>query len=45
VQTDKKRREIVDLKNQGESLHFNTEKSLGEHKDKLSAEDSESNIV
>jgi molecular chaperone DnaK len=32
---DKKRRELVDLKNEGDSLVHNTEKSLGEHKAKL----------
>jgi molecular chaperone DnaK len=32
---DKKRRELVDLKNEADSLIFNTEKSLNEHKAKL----------
>lgn len=32
---DKKRRELVDLKNEGDSLVHNTQKSLGEHKAKL----------
>ena len=35
---DKKRREVVDLKNQGENLAFSTEKTLGEHGDKVPAE-------
>jgi len=36
---DKRRRELVDLKNQAEALVHETEKSLGEHKSKLSDED------
>lgn len=32
---DKKRRELVDLKNEADSSIFNTEKSLNEHKSKL----------
>jgi len=36
---DKQRREFVDLKNQSEQLIHESEKSLREHKDKLSAED------
>lgn len=32
---DKKRRELVDLKNEADSAIFNTEKSLHEHKSKL----------
>lgn len=32
---DKKRRELVDLKNEADSVIFNTEKSLNEHKAKL----------
>ncbi len=35
---DKKRREVIDLKNQGESLAYSTERSLKEHGDKVSAE-------
>jgi molecular chaperone DnaK len=35
---DKKRREVVDLKNQGENLVFSTEKTLGEYGDKVPAE-------
>jgi len=32
---DKKRRELVDLKNEADSTVHNTEKSLNEHKSKL----------
>lgn len=32
---DKKRRELVDLKNEADSTLFNTEKSLNEHRAKL----------
>jgi len=39
--TDKKRRESVEAKNQAESLIHSTEKSLEEHADKVSAEDKE----
>src|SRR5215208_4963449 len=35
---DKKRREVIDLKNQGENLVYQTEKSLKEHGDKVSAD-------
>src|SRR5690554_644644 len=35
---DKKRREVVDAKNQAESLVHSTEKSLSEHGDKVSAD-------
>jgi len=35
---DKKRREVIDLKNQGESLAYTTEKQLKEHGDKVSAD-------
>ncbi len=35
---DKKRRETIDLKNQGESLAYSTEKSLKEYGEKVSAE-------
>ena len=35
---DKKRREVIDLKNQGESLAYQTEKSLKEYGDKVSPE-------
>ncbi|MFC4624505.1 molecular chaperone DnaK [Daeguia caeni] len=39
AEADKKRRETVEAKNQGESLVHSTEKSLGEYGDKISAED------
>jgi len=35
---DKKRREVIDLKNQGESLAYSTEKSLREYGDKVSGD-------
>src|SRR5437763_3403710 len=35
---DKKRREVIDLKNQGESLAYATEKSLKEHGEKVAGE-------
>jgi molecular chaperone DnaK len=35
---DKKRREVIDLKNRGEALAYETEKSLREHGDKVSAD-------
>jgi len=35
---DKKRREVIDLKNQGENLAYQTEKQLKEHGDKVSGE-------
>src|SRR5437773_310212 len=35
---DKKRREVIDLKNQGEAAAYNTERQLKEHGDKVSAE-------
>src|SRR5438477_7974614 len=35
---DKKRREVIDLKNQGESLAYQTEKQLKEHGDKVGAD-------
>ncbi|MDP9173490.1 MAG: molecular chaperone DnaK [Planctomycetota bacterium] len=35
---DKKRRETIDVKNRGEALAYETEKSLREHGDKVSAE-------
>jgi molecular chaperone DnaK len=35
---DKKRREVIDLKNQGESLAYSTEKSLKEYGEKVSGE-------
>ncbi len=35
---DKKRREVIDLKNQGESLAYATEKSLKDYGDKVNAE-------
>src|SRR5262245_52010646 len=40
---DKKRREVIDLKNQGESLAYATEKSLKEYGEKVSA-DTRANI-
>jgi molecular chaperone DnaK len=40
---DKKRREVIDLKNQGESLAYQTEKSLKDHGEKVAA-DTRSNI-
>ncbi|MGB3338534.1 MAG: molecular chaperone DnaK [Devosia sp.] len=38
AEADKKKREAVEAKNQGESLIHSTEKSLGEYGDKVSAE-------
>src|ERR1700722_13257437 len=35
---DKKRREVIDIKNRAESLAYETEKSLREHGDKVSAD-------
>jgi molecular chaperone DnaK len=35
---DKKRREVIDLKNQGESLAYSTEKSLKDYGDKVSSD-------
>jgi molecular chaperone DnaK len=35
---DKKRREVIDIKNRGEALAYETEKSLREHGDKVSAD-------
>src|SRR3954463_7214041 len=35
---DKKRREVIDLNNQGESLAYQTEKSLKDHGDKVGAD-------
>jgi len=35
---DKKRREVIDLKNQGESFAYQTEKTLKEHGEKVSAD-------
>src|SRR5207237_5726672 len=35
---DKKRREVIDLKNQGESLAYATEKSLKDYGDKVNPE-------
>ena len=37
-ESDKKKRESVDARNQADSLVFSTEKSLKEHGDKISAE-------
>ncbi|MFQ0815012.1 molecular chaperone DnaK [Brucella anthropi] len=39
AEADKKRRDAVEAKNQGESLVHSTEKSLGEYGDKVSADD------
>ena len=39
AETDKKKREEVDVKNQADSLVFQVEKNLKEHGDKISAED------
>ena len=39
AETDKKRREEVDVKNQADSLVFQVEKNIKEHGDKISAED------
>ncbi len=39
AEADKKRREVVEARNHGESLAHQTEKSLTEHKDKLTPED------
>ena len=36
---DKKRREEIDLRNQADALVYTTEKTLAEHKDKISADD------
>jgi len=41
-EADKKKRESVDARNQGDSLVFTTEKSLKEHGDKISAEEKKS---
>ena len=38
AEEDKKRREVVDLKNQADQLIYSTEKTLKEHGDKVSAE-------
>ena len=38
-ESDKKKRETVDARNQADSLVFSTEKSLKEHGDKISAEE------
>jgi len=38
AEEDKKRREVVDLKNQADQLLYSTEKTLKEHGDKVSAE-------
>ncbi len=38
AEEDKKRREVVDLKNQADQLIYSTEKTLREHGDKVSAE-------
>ena len=38
AEEDKKRREIVDLKNQADQMIYSTEKTLKEHGDKVSAE-------
>ena len=39
AETDKKKREEVDVKNQADSLVFQVEKNIKEHGDKISAED------
>ena len=39
VEEDKKRRELVDLKNQGDAMAYQTEKMLKDQGDKVSAED------
>ena len=39
AETDKKRKELVEAKNQAESLIYSTEKSIKEYGDKISAED------
>ncbi|QKP76164.1 molecular chaperone DnaK [Methyloligella sp. GL2] len=39
AEEDKKRRELVEIKNQAEALVHSTEKTLAEHGDKISAED------
>lgn len=39
AEEDKKRKELVEAKNQGEALHHSTEKSLKEYGDKVSDED------
>jgi molecular chaperone DnaK len=41
-ETDKKKRESVDARNQADSLIFSTDKSLKEHGDKISAEEKKS---
>ena len=38
AEEDKKRREVIDLKNQADQLVYSTEKTLKEHGDKVSAE-------
>ena len=38
AEEDKKKREVVDLKNQADQLIYSTEKTLREHGDKVSAE-------
>jgi len=38
AEDDKKKREVVDLKNQADQLIYSTEKTLKEHGDKVSAE-------
>jgi molecular chaperone DnaK len=39
AEEDKKRRQEVEIRNQADSLVYNTEKTLNEHKDKLSSDD------
>eukprot|EP00871_Galdieria_phlegrea_P001072 jgi/Galph1/1966/GphlegSOOS_G654.1 len=39
AQADKQRRELIELKNNADSLLYSTEKTLNEHRSKLSAED------
>jgi molecular chaperone DnaK len=38
AEEDKKKREVIDLKNQADQLIYSTEKTLKEHGDKVSAE-------
>jgi molecular chaperone DnaK len=38
---DKKRRELIDLKNEADNSIYNTEKSLNEHRSKLNQQDAE----
>jgi chaperone protein DnaK len=40
-EADERRKQMIEAKNDADSLVYSTEKTLGEHKDKLSAEDTE----